>query len=205
VAGFIACISNYSNYYLAFEPPQSDQWSCMKTTHDRILDLPMKKAKQSRPTREEILEGIGYTPLTFPASLHVPEALRAKEERASQDYVVGAGFLGLHPGARKRPGPERQAGPGRLRWPPTGRTSPCESISLSRSAQPDLAAGDKVPSGVLHSWAMRPLGHAQPAANSSANSLYRSRRSAGSFEEMLRACLLSADATDGCMRWCCSA
>ena len=48
----------------------------------------MKKAKQSRPTREEILEGIGYTPLTFPESLHVPEALRAKEERANQDYVV---------------------------------------------------------------------------------------------------------------------
>jgi hypothetical protein len=48
----------------------------------------MKKAKQARPTREEILEGIGYTPLTFPAHLHVPEALRAKEERANQDYVV---------------------------------------------------------------------------------------------------------------------
>ena len=48
----------------------------------------MKKAKQSRPTREEILAGIGYTPLTFPASLHVPQALRAKEERAHQDYVV---------------------------------------------------------------------------------------------------------------------
>jgi hypothetical protein len=40
------------------------------------------------PSREEILAGIGYTPLTFPASLHVPEALRAKEERANQDYVV---------------------------------------------------------------------------------------------------------------------
>jgi hypothetical protein len=48
----------------------------------------MKKAKQSRPTREEILEGIGYTPLTFPASLYVPEAVRAAEERANQDYVV---------------------------------------------------------------------------------------------------------------------
>jgi hypothetical protein len=36
-----------------------------------------------------VLEGIGYTPLTFPASLHVPKALRAKEERANQDYVVG--------------------------------------------------------------------------------------------------------------------
>ena len=34
------------------------------------------------------LEGIGYTPLTFPASLQVTEALRAKEERANQDYVV---------------------------------------------------------------------------------------------------------------------
>ena len=61
---------------------------CMQTTHKSIRDLPIKKAKQSRPTREEILEGIGYTPLTFPASLHVPEALRAKEERANQDYVV---------------------------------------------------------------------------------------------------------------------
>jgi hypothetical protein len=60
----------------------------MKTTHDSIQDLPIQKAQQSRPTREEILEGIGYTPLTFPASLHVPEALRAKEERANQDYVV---------------------------------------------------------------------------------------------------------------------
>src|SRR5580704_10603920 len=60
----------------------------MKITHNRIQDLPMKKTKQSRTTREEILEGIGYTPLTFPESLHVPEALRAKEERANQDYVV---------------------------------------------------------------------------------------------------------------------
>jgi hypothetical protein len=47
--------------------------------------LTLKKAKQSRPTREEILEGIGYTPLTFPASLYVPEAVRAAEERANQD------------------------------------------------------------------------------------------------------------------------
>ena len=34
------------------------------------------------------MEGIGYTPLTFPESLHVPEAVRANEERANQDYVV---------------------------------------------------------------------------------------------------------------------
>jgi hypothetical protein len=61
----------------------------MKTTHDSIQDLPIKKVKQSRPTREEILEGIGYTPLTFPASLHVPEALRAAEDLAMQDYIVG--------------------------------------------------------------------------------------------------------------------
>jgi|SRR5580658_7816770 hypothetical protein len=61
---------------------------CMQTTHKSIRDLPIKKAKQSRPTREEILEGIGYTPLTFPESLHVPEAVRAAEERANQDYVV---------------------------------------------------------------------------------------------------------------------
>jgi hypothetical protein len=60
----------------------------MKTTHDGIQDLPMRKAKQSRPTREEILEGIGYEPLTFPASLRVPEALRAEEDRAMQDYIV---------------------------------------------------------------------------------------------------------------------
>jgi len=50
-------------------------------TQDSIQELPRKKTQQARPTREEILEGIGYTPLTFPASLHVPEALRAKEER----------------------------------------------------------------------------------------------------------------------------
>ena len=55
---------------------------CMKTTHKSIRDLPVKKAKQSRPTREEILEGIGYTPLTFPESLHVPEAVRAAEDLA---------------------------------------------------------------------------------------------------------------------------
>ena len=61
----------------------------MKITHDRIQELPRKKAKQSRPTREEILEGIGYTPLTFPASLHVPEAVRAAEDMAMQDYIVG--------------------------------------------------------------------------------------------------------------------
>jgi len=54
----------------------------MKTTHDSVQDLPIKKAKQSRPTREEILEGIGYTPLTFPESLHVPEAVRAAEDLA---------------------------------------------------------------------------------------------------------------------------
>jgi hypothetical protein len=61
----------------------------MKTTHDSIQDLPIQKAQQSRPTREEILEGIGYTPLTFPASLHVPEAVRAAEDLAMQDYIVG--------------------------------------------------------------------------------------------------------------------
>ena len=60
----------------------------MKTAHDSIQDLPIKKAKQPRPTREEILEGIGYTPLTFPESLHVPEAVRAAEDRAMQDYIV---------------------------------------------------------------------------------------------------------------------
>jgi hypothetical protein len=49
----------------------------------------MKKAKQSRPTREEIPEGIGYKPLTFPESLHVPEAPRAAEDLAMQDYIVG--------------------------------------------------------------------------------------------------------------------
>jgi hypothetical protein len=62
---------------------------CMQTTHKSIRDLPIKKAKQSRPTREEILEGIGYTPLTFPESLHVPEAVRAAEDLAMQDYIVG--------------------------------------------------------------------------------------------------------------------
>ena len=77
------------NYYLAFEPSQSDQWSCMKTTHDSIQNLPLKKAKQFRPTCEEILEGIGYTPLTFPENLHVPEAVRAAEDLAMQDYIVG--------------------------------------------------------------------------------------------------------------------
>jgi hypothetical protein len=35
------------NYYLAFEPSQSDQWSCMKTTHDSIQDLPIQKAQQA--------------------------------------------------------------------------------------------------------------------------------------------------------------
>ena len=49
----------------------------------------MKKAKQARPTREEILKGIGYTPLTFPENLHVPEAVRAAEDLAMQDYIVG--------------------------------------------------------------------------------------------------------------------
>src|SRR5580700_8154927 len=46
---------------------------------------------------------------------------------------------------------------------PTGRTCPRESFFFGRSAQPDLAEGDQVPIGVLHPWAMRPLGHAQPA------------------------------------------
>src|ERR1700678_538527 len=40
--------------------------------------------------------------------------------------------------------------------------SPCKSISVSRSAQRDLGQGGKVPIGLLHPWAMRPLGHAQP-------------------------------------------
>ena len=42
---------------------------CMQTTHDSIREFPMKTTKQARPTREEILKGIGYTPLTFPESL----------------------------------------------------------------------------------------------------------------------------------------
>src|ERR1700691_974654 len=61
----------------------------MKTTHDRIQDLPMKRAQQTKTPREEILEGIGYTPLTFPERLHVPEAVRAAEDLAMQDYIVG--------------------------------------------------------------------------------------------------------------------
>jgi len=49
----------------------------------------MKTAKQPRPTREEILEGIGYTLLTFPENLHVPEAVRTAEDLAMQDYIAG--------------------------------------------------------------------------------------------------------------------
>ena len=62
----------------------------------------MKKATQSRPTREEILEGIGYTPLTFPENLHVPEAVRAAEDLAMQDYIVGW-TLGLWDHINKAP------------------------------------------------------------------------------------------------------
>jgi len=67
----------------------------------------MKKAKQSRPTREEILKGIGYRPLVMGKG--VPEYVRAAEDRAMR---LDARTLGLHPRARKRPGPEREAGPG---------------------------------------------------------------------------------------------
>jgi len=59
---------------------------CMKITHKRIQNLPMKKAKQSRPTREEILKGIGYRPLVMGKG--VPEYVRAAEDRAMQDYIV---------------------------------------------------------------------------------------------------------------------
>jgi hypothetical protein len=48
----------------------------------------MRKAKQSRPARKEVLEGIGYEPLTFPASLHVLEALRAAEDRSEERTTV---------------------------------------------------------------------------------------------------------------------
>jgi hypothetical protein len=61
----------------------------MQTTHDSIQELSMKNAQQSRPTREEILEGIGHTPVTFPENLHVPEAVRAAEDLAMQHYIVG--------------------------------------------------------------------------------------------------------------------
>ena len=77
----------------------------------------MKKAKQSRPTREERLEGIGYTPLTFPASLHVPEALRAKEERANQDYVVAwvQGLWDFIHAHEHDPDPSEELGQGTVR------------------------------------------------------------------------------------------
>ena len=39
------------------------------------------EAKQPRAAREQILKGIGYTP-SFPASLRVPEVIRAGEDRA---------------------------------------------------------------------------------------------------------------------------
>jgi hypothetical protein len=65
--------SGASQKELAELVARSDQWSCMKTAHDRIQDLPMKKAKESRPTREEILEGIAYT-----------QALRLTSRYASQ-------------------------------------------------------------------------------------------------------------------------
>jgi hypothetical protein len=47
----------------------------------------MKKAKQARPSREEILEGIGYTPLTFPASLH--DGRRRKEAHDEYHDWIG--------------------------------------------------------------------------------------------------------------------
>jgi len=67
------------------------------------------------PSREEILAGIGYTPLTFPASLHVPEALRAKEERANQDHVVARvqgfwDFITKHEATQEPAAAGRQAG-----------------------------------------------------------------------------------------------
>ena len=46
----------------------------------------MKKTKLSRPTREEVLKGIGYKPLVMGKG--VPEHVRAAEDRAMQDYIV---------------------------------------------------------------------------------------------------------------------
>src|ERR1700727_2189429 len=57
---------------------------CKPSTID--LGLPMKKAKLSRPTREEILKGIRYKPLVMGKG--VPEYVRAAEDRGVQDYIV---------------------------------------------------------------------------------------------------------------------
>ena len=42
--------------------------------------------KKARPTREEILKGIGYKPLVMGKG--VPEYVRAAGDRAMQDYIV---------------------------------------------------------------------------------------------------------------------
>src|SRR5580700_8175773 len=42
--------------------------------------------KKARPTREEVLKGIGYKPLVMGKG--VPEHVRAAEDRAMQDYIV---------------------------------------------------------------------------------------------------------------------
>jgi hypothetical protein len=116
----------------------------MKATHDRILDLPTRKAKQSRPTRDEILEGIGYTPLTFPASRHVPEALRAQEERANQDYIVawvqGLGnFIHAH---ENDPDPSTKLAQNASAGRPRAGRARAKASSSRDQPNPNLAEGE---------------------------------------------------------------
>jgi hypothetical protein len=46
----------------------------------------MRKTKQAKPTREEILKGMGWEPLKVPG---VPRAVLAAENRRMQDDLVG--------------------------------------------------------------------------------------------------------------------
>ena len=45
----------------------------------------MRKTKQAKPTREEILKGMGWEPLKVPG---VPRAVLAAENRRMQDDIV---------------------------------------------------------------------------------------------------------------------
>jgi hypothetical protein len=107
----------------------------MQTTHDSIREFPMKTTKQARPTREEILKGIGYTPLTFPESLHVPEAVRAAEDLAMQDYIVGW-TLGLWDHINKSDAAAGRQRAGRNRARPSSSGDQPNQISMRETKYP---------------------------------------------------------------------
>jgi hypothetical protein len=69
--------------------------------HDRVQELPRKKSEASQAQTRGDSGRYRLHAADFPSQLHGPEALRAKEERTNQEYVVAWvpglwGFIHAH-------------------------------------------------------------------------------------------------------------